>query len=182
VAEHHSEYVIKFTGIPVGEHEFSFHIGDSFFEHHPATIIRSADVDVKAILRKGSGAMELDLYLSGEVKVECGRCLEEFSMPIDVEKHLLVRMVESPKREDDDDDAIHIALSAHEIDLNDHLYDFLALEVPYIPVHPDDENGVPECNPEVLKLIISEKAKTEAPEKGTPENDRWEALRKLKMN
>ena len=126
--------------------------------------------------------MELDLHLTGAVKVECGRCLEEFAMPIDVEKHLIVRMVESAKREDDDDDAIHIALSAHEIDLNDHLYDFLALEVPYIPVHADDENGMPECNPEVLKLIVSEKAKAEVPKTSAPENDRWEALRKLKMN
>jgi uncharacterized metal-binding protein YceD (DUF177 family) len=49
--------------------------------------------------------MQLDLDLDGIVSVECGRCLEEYSLPIDVQKHLLIRMVEKPSREDDDDDS-----------------------------------------------------------------------------
>ena len=182
VAAHRSEYVIKFTGLPLGVHEYNFEIGDKFFEGVEESIISAANVKVLAVLHKGSGAMQLDLDLDGIVSVECGRCLEEYSLPIDVQKHLLIRMVEKPSREDDDDDSIHIGLSDHEIDLKEHLYDFLTLEVPYLPLHEDNEDGTPGCNPEVLKLITNRTEPSSEPKPEEPTNDRWEALRKLKMN
>ena len=42
----------------------------------------------------------------------------------------------------DDEDEIYITKKAIEIDLAHSLYDFLTLEIPYCPVHPEDENGV----------------------------------------
>ena len=125
--------------------------------------------------------MELSLSITGEVEVDCVRCLESFRLPISIEKHLLVRMVDHPENEDDDDDAIHIAKAAHDIELSTTLYDFISLEVPYSPVHPADENGEEGCNPEVMKHLQQPSADIQ-PETNESGDDRWAALRKIKLN
>ncbi len=161
----------------MGDHEYDYEIGNSFFEGREGSIIKKAQVKAKVILHKGP-SMQLDLKLDGIIWVECMRCLEEMTLSIDVERSLLIRLVDVVSKEEDDVDSISLPANAHEIDMALHLYDFLTLEVPYSPVHPDNELGIPECNPEVLKHIASQK---EA-DSQNPENDRWAALRNLKMN
>lgn len=134
-----------------------------------------------AVLHKGSGAMQLSLKMEGEVEVECVRCLESFKWPVLIEKTLVVRMVDHPENEDDDDDAIHIAKVAHDIELSNTLYDFVSLEVPYNPVHLPLEDGSDGCDPEVLKHLQQPGAAPE-PEAGDATDDRWAALRKIKLN
>jgi uncharacterized protein len=173
------EYSVKFTGLTAGTHTFRFDIGQDLFRDRTESIIMNADIQAIVDLVKG-GTMQLDLKLSGWVEVECARCLEPVRIPVDVQKSLLVRQVENPRPEDDDDDAIHIANHAHAIDLESVLYDYLTLQVPYRTVHPDKENGEPGCNPEILKFLRSEGAEEEkSEEKG---NDTWDALRNIRLN
>ncbi len=179
MAEHRSKYIIKFSGIPAGDHQFTYEIGDAFFEGRDGSIILKSKVEIEAILHKSS-TLQLTLKMEGVVEAECVRCLDPFELPVSVEKTLLIRMVENPSSEDDDDDAIYVANSAHELDLERHIYDFLTLQVPLHPVHPEDENGIPTCNPEVLKLLgLKTPEKDESKEQ---QEDRWAVLRKLKMN
>ena len=174
---HRSAYTIKFSGLPLGMHAFAFTIGPDFFSQHEDSIIHEAKVEANVNLSK-STTLQLDIRLNGEVIVDCARCLEPVTIPVDVEKHLLVRMVEKPNPEDDDDDAIQIAENAHEIDLEKVFFDYLTLEVPYSPVHPDQEDGTPGCDPEVLKFIQQSQADAaEHKEEGT-----WDALKNIKLN
>ncbi len=177
-----SPYLIRFVQLSLGEHEFEFRIDDSFFKDREGSIIKGASVVVKVILHKTSGAMHLDLNMIGEVSVDCVRCLEPFLLPVKIERSLLVRMLETPGKEEDDIDAIHIAKTAHEIDLKNHLYDFLTLEVPYSPVHPDLVDGSPGCNPDILKHITPGATKKGKKQDGQKGDDRWAALRKIKLN
>ncbi len=176
-----SPYLLRFIQLPAGTHEFSYRIDGTFFHERENSIIHNADIQADAVLTKGAGSMELTLSISGEVEVDCVRCLESFSMPIAIEKHLLVRMVDHPENEDDDDDAIHIAKNAHDIELSTTLYDFISLEVPYSPVHPDNEKGEAGCNPEVLKHL-HKPADDVQPNEENSGDDRWAALRKIKLN
>lgn len=176
-----SPYLIRFIQLPAGYHEFSFRIEDSFFGDRENSIIQKADIQVSAGLQKGSGAMQLDLVMEGEVVVDCVRCLESFVLPVSFEKHLVVRMVDHPENEDDDDDAIHIAKTAHDIELSNTLYDFISLEVPYNPVHPENEDGSDGCDPEVLKHLKKAEEERQNEEK-SPEDDRWAELKKIKLN
>lgn len=177
MVENRSAYLIKFTGLPTGDHEFDYEIGDSFFEGREGSIIKKASVKAKVILHKGS-TMQLDMQMEGVIRVECMRCLEEMPLEVNVERSLLIRKVDAVSTEEDDVDSISVPANAHDIDMSIHLYDFLTLEVPYSPVHPDDENGIPTCNPEALKYIASLKKSAEE----NPADDRWAALRKIKMN
>lgn len=174
-------YIIRFIQLPTGRHEFEFRIDDTFFKDFEGTIIHGAAIEVKAVLHKNAGAMQLELIMEGEVTVDCMRCLEPFTLPISVDKILLLRLVDTPSPEEDDIDAIHIAKTAHDLDLKHHLYDFLTLEVPYSPVHADREDGSPGCNPEILKHIKQMDQQKEDDGK-TAGDDRWSVLRKIKLN
>jgi uncharacterized metal-binding protein YceD (DUF177 family) len=173
----HSAYAIKFTGLPNGLHEFRFEIDGKFFSHREESIIQNADIEVVAILNKAT-TMQLTIAMKGSVEVDCVRCLEPVTISLEVEKTLLVRQVEKPNPEDDDDDSIQIAANAHEIDLEKVFYDYLTLQVPYSPVHAEKENGEIGCNPEILKYLQREnEKKEESGNEGT-----WDALKNIKLN
>lgn len=175
---HRSAYAIKFTGLPNGIHDFRFELNGRFFENHEDAIIQEAEVEAIVQLNKGT-TMRLAIRLAGKVEVECVRCLELVTIPVEVDKNLLVRMVDKPNPEDDDDDSIQIASHAHEIDLEKVFYDYLTLEVPYSPVHPDNADGTPGCDPEVLKFL----SKGNDEEKGDEGNEgTWDALKDIKLN
>jgi uncharacterized metal-binding protein YceD (DUF177 family) len=172
-----SAYAIKFTGLPNGLHEFRFEIDGRFFSQHEDSIIQNADIEAVATLNKAT-TLQLTIAMKGQVEVECVRCLEPVTIPLEVEKTLLVRQVEKPNPEDDDDDSIQIASNAHEIALEKVFYDYLTLQVPYSPVHADKENGEPGCNPEILKYLKREDDnKKEDGDEGT-----WDALKNIKLN
>ena len=80
--------------------------------------------------------------------------------------------------EDDDNDTIHIANSASELVLNNHIYDFVTLEIPYSPTHPDEDDQ-PGCVNEALDALSDDQEE----EKSEEVNDeRWSALKKIKLN
>lgn len=170
-----SEWLIRFVGLSQGEHVFEYEIGDSFFENREGSLVTKANVHATVILHK-SGAMQLEISLKGTLQAECVRCLDNLEIPVDAHYNLLVRQVEHPNHEDDDEDAIHIGVTASDIDLEPQLYDFLSLQVPLNPVHADNADGEPSCTGEVTKLI-------QRPEPPASEEDgRWDALKNLKMN
>ena len=176
-----SPYIIRFLQLPVGEHSFSFRIEDSFFQQHEGSMVHGAEMDVNVILYKTSNvAMNMDLHMRGFVAVECVRCLEAFRLPLEIEKSLVVRMVETPSAEEDDEDTIQVALSSNELDLSQTLYDFITLAIPYSPVHPDNADGTEGCNPQVVKHIQKNTVRDSRDSAGG--DDRWDALKKIRLN
>ena len=177
MATYSKDLVVKFISLPAGNHDFNFHIGDEFFEQYSNSIIHKANLEVKVVLNKTT-TMEIDIEINGDVDVECVRCLEHFTMPIHAFQHLLIRMVDNPEAEDDDNDTIHIANSASELVLNNHIYDFVTLEIPYSPTHPDEDDQ-PGCVNEALDALSDDQEE----EKSEEVNDeRWSALKKIKLN
>ena len=115
--------------------------------------------------------------MKGTITLECGRCLKEFNMPVDIEEHLIVRQVPGEVTESDDENIFNISEHEHSIDLAPHLYDYLSLQVPLNPKHADNADDTPGCDPkdiEVLKKII-----TEHP---AQHDTRWDVLRNIKLN
>jgi uncharacterized metal-binding protein YceD (DUF177 family) len=95
--------------------------------------------------------MELGITLSGEMQVQCDRCLEYFGLPVDYTGHLVVRFSETEK--EPDEEVVYLHPDAFEIDLKHYLYECLSLNIPIRKVHPDLENGDPGCDPEMLKKL-----------------------------
>jgi uncharacterized metal-binding protein YceD (DUF177 family) len=79
----------------------------------------------------------------------------------------------------DDADVIYISTDEHELDLRQHLYEFIHLALPIRRVHPADKDGKIGCNPEMIKklneLLIDE-------DKQNNTDPRWDELKKLMNN
>jgi uncharacterized metal-binding protein YceD (DUF177 family) len=80
---------------------------------------------------------------------------------------------------ENDDDIWQIHEKAHELDLLHFLYEAIELALPTQLIHPDDENGNPTCNSEML-LKLAELAPKEEP-KTVEDDPRWDALKQLRI-
>jgi uncharacterized metal-binding protein YceD (DUF177 family) len=95
-----------------------------------------------------------------------------FYQTVESENRLLVKS--GSKWNEDDPDLITIPADEHELDIRQYLYEFIHLALPLQRVHPDDENGISTCNPDMLKRISQHVVD------GDSKNDpRWDELKKL---
>jgi uncharacterized protein len=165
-------YTIGISGLKEGRHTIDFEIDNKFFERFEESEIKEGSLIANIELEKRFSHIDLFIRISGKVKVCCDRCLEMFFYPVESASRLLVKF--GKKIEDDDPDIISLTTDDHELDLQQHLYEYIHLALPIKRVHPDDQYGNSSCDPEMLKklkdLIVEEEN----------ENDpRWDELKKL---
>lgn len=169
------KYSIPFAGLAKGNHPFEFEIDDAFFESFENSVIQKASVHVDIDFEKAETVLTLTFRMKGFITQTCDRCLEEFEIPVNTTQVLLVRFGIPGVGETDD--IIVIPHGEHQLNVAQHIYDYLSLLIPMRVVHPDDENGNPGCNPEFLNRLENES------DKDDPQGDpRWEILKNLKLN
>lgn len=182
--QNRKEYTIQFVGLAVGQHLYEYTIGDKFFEYREYSEIKKSNITLKINLLKQSTMMVLHFDISGTVKADCDRCTEEFDLPVERNYKLIVK-VGGHLTGDEDDDIITIPANEHEIDLSQHIYEYITLSLPIRRVHPDDGNGDPACDKEMLQKLDSfliEKEKTEEEEEKEKNDPRWDDLKNSMLN
>jgi uncharacterized protein len=165
-------YTIAISGLKEGRHKIDFEIDNKFFESFEESEIKEGMLSVDIELEKRSTHIDLLIKISGKVEVCCDRCLDMFFYPVECENRLLIKL--GKKMDDEDPDIVSLTADEHELDLKQHLYEYIHLALPIKRVHPDDIEGKSRCDPAMLKklneLIVEEEN----------ENDpRWDELRKL---
>jgi uncharacterized metal-binding protein YceD (DUF177 family) len=165
-------YTIPLSGLKEGRHTIDFEIDNEFFELFEESEIKEGRLIANIEMDKLSSHLDLVIRISGSVKVCCDRCLEMFFHPIVCENRLLVKYGKTI--EDIDPDILSLPVGENELDLQQHIYEFIMLALPIKRVHPDDKNGKSTCDPDMLKkleeLIVDKE----------PEPDpRWNDLKKL---
>jgi uncharacterized metal-binding protein YceD (DUF177 family) len=165
-------YIVGISGLKEGRHTFDFELDNKFFENFEESEIREGSLVAIVELEKRSSHMDLFIRISGEVEVSCDRCLGNFMYPLDCTNRLLVKF--GKKIGEEDPDIISVPADEHELDLQQHFYEYVCLALPIKRVHPDDKNGFSTCDPEMIKklneLIVDEESE------GDP---RWDELKKL---
>jgi uncharacterized protein len=169
-------YIIPLSGLKEGHHTVDFEIGNEFFEHFEESEVKEGSLFANVEMDKRSSHIDLIIGVSGSVRVSCDRCLEMFSQPVESKNRLLIKFGKS--LDDTDPDILSMPADQNELDLQQHLYEYIMLSLPIKRVHPLDKNGKSTCDPVMLKklegLIIIEEEK---------ENDpRWDELKKLMNN
>jgi uncharacterized metal-binding protein YceD (DUF177 family) len=114
---------------------------------------------------------------SGEVRTTCDRCLDELTMPIAGSESLCVKF--SDTEQSDDEDVVFLPEKAHSIDLAQWMYEYVAVAMPIQCVHPDDAEGNPTCDPEMMQYL-TEEATPDSPEEERETDPRWDVLKTLK--
>ncbi len=168
-------YTIPLSGLKEGRHNIDFEIDNKFFEKFEESEVKEGSLVANIALDKMSAHADLAIRISGTVRVCCDRCLEMFSHPVFCENRLLVKFGQN--QDETDPDILYLPFGESELDMQQHLYEFIMLALPIKRVHPNDEEGNSTCDPIMLKkldeLIVDEESETDP---------RWDELKKLMNN
>ena len=165
-------YTIPLSGLKEGHHTIDFEIDKKFFEQFEESEVKEGSLIANVEIDKRSTHLDMIIRISGGVRISCDRCLEPFQQSIQSENRLLVKFGKSI--DDIDPDIISVPADEHEMDLQQHIYEFIMLALPIKRVHPTDKKGNSTCDPVMLKKLeelIIEEEKINDP--------RWDELKKL---
>lgn len=165
-------YAIHYSGLPEGEHHFSFEVDKALFEAFGAAEYQEVGVHVEVRLTKAATHLRLDFDLKGSVKVVCDRCLGLLDLPVAASAQLVVKFGEQSSDVSDVDEVLWLAYDEHTLALEQHLYDYISLSLPVRRVHDDLPFGQSACSEEMLNLLDRFTPQNEA-----PTDPRWDALK-----
>jgi uncharacterized protein len=172
------EYILQFSGLSVGNHEFEFKITDAFFEQFDDSEISTGSIAVIATLVKQNNLMQLLFDLQGTVGIACDRCMKDFDFPIDISEKLVVK---HGNPEESTDEILVIPEGASEIQLSHYLYEYIMVSIPARRVPCEIDKTLFECDAETLKKL-NEISTSEEKEGDVEINPLWMQLNKLKDN
>jgi uncharacterized metal-binding protein YceD (DUF177 family) len=165
------QYIIPFGGLKPGEHPFNFEIDKKFFDRFEYSQVRNGHVFADLVLDKQETMLVFSFSLHGEVEVPCDRCNEPLTLQIKGNEELIVKF--GADYHEEDELVQIIPEGTKRFDVSPFLYEYIHLLIPARRVHPDDGEGNPTCNPEILNRMESQE--------GSAETDpRWDVLKKLK--
>jgi uncharacterized metal-binding protein YceD (DUF177 family) len=165
-------YAIPVSGIKEGHHLFEFEINKTFFDLFEESEIKEGDLVAVIKIEKSPSHLDLDIEISGKVRICCDRCLEMFYHPVDCENRLLVKY--GPKKDESDPEVITVPRDEQELDLKQYLYEFIHLALPIRRTHPDNAKGMSTCNP-----VMLQKLKEHLVEEDGRNDPRWDKLKNL---
>lgn len=165
------QFVIQFSGLKNGDHNFNFEVTDKFFEKIEYSEIKKGKVNVDVLLNKQENMLVFKFSINGFVNVICDRCSYPFDVGISGEKRLIVKFGE--KTYEETDEILIIPETDHQIDLSHYVYEYINLLLPVKRIHQEDKNGNSTCNPEVIKKLKDLETQNST-------DLRWNELKKLK--
>ena len=175
-----NEYVIRFSGLKDGNHQFNYEIGSPFFEQLVHSEIQNATLTVDVDFEKKPNMLIVNFEIEGKVEIMCDKCTDDFDLTIETDDELIYQFGEGIS---DDEKIIILPENEIEIDLTQAIYEVTCIAIPSRRVHPDGE-----CNQEMLKdmdnYLMVEEDEVEPSNDITDDEDevdpRWKALNKLK--
>ena len=175
------DYVIRLSGVEFGNHKYSMICDKAFFELTGLNEIEEGNINVQIEMEKSANMLSLHFHFAGKVTVICDRCLDFLTLPLDFSDFLVVNLVAHVDESFENDENIwQIHEKAYELDLTHFLYEAIELALPTQLIHPDDKNGNPTCNLEMLQKLAEFAPKTNE-HNDTETDPRWDALKELRM-
>ena len=190
------DFLIPFTGLKLGEHQFEYHIENDFFDMFNYNEFNSTNLNVEIVLVKKTTMLELDMSHSGTINVPCDVTNEDFDLPLEGKFKLLVKFGE--EFNNDNEELLILPNGVFQFNVMKYIYGMIVLSVPYKRVHPDlasnyevddDElDGLDFLDDDDLEMINEEDLNDDDLENNTPEEDsdknkktdpRWDKLKQL---
>lgn len=172
------EYQIPFVGLKPGVHHFNYELDEAFFGHFPESQVQQGKVFVDLSLDKKERLFVLNFDISGSIRTECDRCGQLFDLPIHGNYPLYVKLGDKREEDKDSEEVMWIPDNESLLDISGPMYEFIHLSVPMVQVHPDNRDGKPGCDLEILKLL----QQPEEADEDTVKDPRWDKLNDLNIN
>lgn len=169
-----SQYVIRFGGLSVGEHQFEFDITEKFFEQFNDSEITRANIKVNVTVIKQNSLLQFLFDFEGTVNLSCDRCLIDYDCPISGQEKLVVKHG-NPDESNDELLVLHEGLD--EAEISQYLFEYIELSIPGRRVPCEEEDMEVECDEETLKKFNELKVEEEVVPNGN-----WDKLKNIKFN
>lgn len=160
-----SEFIVRFSGLGIGKHQFEFLAEDWFFEQLENSLIARGAVKVKMEMDKKSTHLGLFFTLEGSVGEVCDRCSVDYDQSVSGEFKMFVKFGDA--YEDVDDELIIIPRGDHELDVAQMVYEFIGLSIPLRKVPCEVLNDTSMCDKAVLDRIAGEAMDTDEEDNST---------------
>ncbi len=167
------KHIIQFAGLPIGKHDFVFELDDSFFASFEHSEITKGKFVFHVGLQKQATMLVLHFQMKGKAILECDRCGDEMTLPLEGDLNLIVRL--GGEASEENDEIIVLPASANEIDVSTLMYEHMILSLPLRRTHPG-KTGKNACNPEVIKKLEQISIQT-----ASETDPRWKALKNIKL-
>ncbi len=171
-----AQYIIPFSGLKEGKHEFHFTLKDEFFEEYELLEAEGGELEALVILEKKPQMLLLDTQVKGFLTLCCDRCLEEFDLDIFNQDELIVKFGE--QSDESSDEIWIVSPNEHQIDMQQYIFELIGVSIPIQKVHPDDEKGNPTCDEDTLQSLYSETDNNNE----NKIDPRWEKLKDIYKN
>ena len=175
-----TEFIIPFSGMKIGDYDYSFKVGKEFFEAFEYSEIKEGSVEVLVTLNKSETMMLFNFELNGVLNLECDKCLGEVDFEI---SNQTFRQIFKFTDEEDlqlDDEICFVPSSQFEVNLAPFILEFVNLCKPNKVLHTEGEcdPGLTSVLEEYLLVEKDEDAERELEEENI--DPRWNVLKKLK--
>lgn len=169
------EYIVFFTGLKIGKHQFRYQIDNTFFEFFNYHDFEKAAIEVSLLFEKKENLFQLEFNSVGFVTVPCDVTAEPFNLSIEGELKLIVTFGE--EYNDDNDEILIIPHNSFELDVSQLIYEMIILSLPSKRVHPGVDDGT--LSSEVLERLHKFEKKQDENKTIDP---RWAKLKELQTN
>lgn len=173
VLKYIKQFLISLAGLDTGSHQYEFDIDKKFFEHFGNNELQKCTVHVNLDLLKQEDMLVLQFRFVGSIELICDRCLDPFDFPVNGIESVVLKFGGSHNNAKTDEEII--GNEQKEIDIRQYIFDFLILKIPFRKVHPDDENGSSQCDPEVISKLEELSIKNNT-------DPRWDQLKDIQIN
>ena len=171
------EFVIPFIGLKEGKHNFEFKINNSFFEEFDYHEFNDSNLVVDLLFNKKTTLLELDFKVNGTINVNCDLTNEPFDEPIGSSLKLVVKFGEEFNNENDE--ILILPHGEHQIEVQQYIYEMIALAKPSKLIHPGVEDG--SLDSDILSKIEEYSLNKEQTEDDSDDDidPRWNKLKNL---
>lgn len=169
-------FLIPFSGLKIGKHQFDYQIDNSFFECFDYAEFSSANIKVDLVLEKKNTMLELYFKHVGSVNVPCDITGVDFDLPIKGNLKLIVKFGEEFNNENEE--LLILPHGEFQVDISQYIYEMIVLSVPVKRIHPGVEDGTLES--EAIETLEKLSPKINEEKEQEDEIDpRWAELKKL---
>ncbi len=164
-------FSLNLNRIKNGLNHEQFKLNGDFFAHFENSPVQDCNLTADLEVNRTESHIDVKFLIHGFVVVSCDRCADDMKLPLDSQEGVIYSFNEKMK-DSEDAEILYVNEKATELTLVQELYDFVCIALPFRKVHEDIGE---ECDPEVMKYII-----TETDEDNEKEVDpRWENLKNI---
>lgn len=173
-----AEYIVPFSGMKVGNHQFDYKVRKEFFDAFEYSEIEDGDLNVVVSVDKSETMMIMNFNISGDVNMECDVCLGDLKCPIEADYRQIFKFSDDEDLKLDDE-ITYVRSTEFEVNIAPFIVEFINLSKPNTARHSEGE-----CDDELVAVLDEYLlVKEEQIEESIEEEEidpRWNALKKLK--